>query len=605
MKTNSQKSIHLAFSITIIISLLGLITLVALTSHSKQQLLNLFGERSSAIATFTISEVDRSVHNNIATVKDLNKTLATEETLAESNEEFAEIDDLQTYINRTESEWAKTASIEENELMESLINNPISARLRESYNTSRLSSTGNSYLPFGEIFLTNAYGFNIAQTNRTSDYYQADEEWWQIAKENGIHINDVAFDDSANTYSIDISMAITDSNGAFLGVTKVVWNIEEIIELLRITELERREKRIFGESSRLTLLNTDGKIIYQTSNSENFFRDINPLLQETITTATNQDELYTIVENPITNTTSFITYAQSTGFGNFEGLNWILIFEQDTNEILAPLKSNQIVIAIILLLFIGTAISLNYVYTRHIQEIQKNKEEFIAMTSHELKRPLTNIDASLDMLAGIQLPAESAEWLQAIKTEKHQMLNLVQDLLSVAQLESGKLEIKTALIEINETTEFSLKNHEEKAKEKQQTLKLQKLPHEEKVMLDNHIYGLIVGNLISNAIKYSGNQTTINVGLQKSEQGYLIAVADQGIGIPLNEQPKIFTKFYRADNAVKSNVPGTGLGLYMMSQIVTSLGGKIWFKSKQNQGTTFYVLLPLQGMKPGKLNVSA
>jgi len=114
---------------------------------------------------------------------------------------------------------------------------------------------------------------------------------------------------------------------------------------------------------------------------------------------------------------------------------------------------------------------------------------------------------------------------------------------------------------------------------------------------DLNIVRMIFQNLFSNAVKYTPAEGTITLTIKKDGLYALISVADTGYGIPKNAQPKIFTKMFRADNARVKDPDGTGLGLYIIKETIEKTGGKIWFESKENKGSTFNVAIPLGGMK--------
>ena len=118
----------------------------------------------------------------------------------------------------------------------------------------------NTAIPcLAEIFVTNRFGVNVAQTNKTTDYYQADEEWWQTAKKDGLFVSDVNYDESSGTFSTEIAVRIDDANGNFAGVIKAVPNIKETINMLNEAKLAAEYKTI-----QLHLIDQHGKIIYST-----------------------------------------------------------------------------------------------------------------------------------------------------------------------------------------------------------------------------------------------------------------------------------------------------------------------------------------------------
>jgi len=148
-----------------------------------------------------------------------------QQLLAESNASFAETSFTEDIILQIEEQWKSSDPDEPNSVAFYLINNPTSDALRSIMIEDQQS---NSQFKYAEIFLTNQYGVNIAQSDKTSDYIQDDETWWQKAKQNGIFLSEGGYDESAGVYASDIAIKILDENGNFIGVIKAVVNVESI-----------------------------------------------------------------------------------------------------------------------------------------------------------------------------------------------------------------------------------------------------------------------------------------------------------------------------------------------------------------------------------------
>jgi len=148
-----------------------------------------------------------------------------QQSLTESNASFAETGFTEDIILQIEEQWKSSDPDEPNSVAFYLINNPTSDTLRSIMIEDQKS---NSKFKYAEIFLTNQYGVNIAQSDKTSDYIQDDETWWQKAKQNGIFLSEGGYDESAGVYASDIAIRILDENGNFIGVIKAVVNVESI-----------------------------------------------------------------------------------------------------------------------------------------------------------------------------------------------------------------------------------------------------------------------------------------------------------------------------------------------------------------------------------------
>lgn len=234
------------------------------------------------------------------------------------------------------------------------------------------------------------------------------------------------------------------------------------------------------------------------------------------------------------------------------------------------------------------------------REVDKAKTEFVSLASHQLRTPLSSINWYTEMLlngdAG-KISKEQKDFLKEIYKGNQRMVDLVNALLNVSRIEMGTLAIEPELININNIVEDSLKEMEhmiEKGK-----IKISKKLDKDisKIKADKKLIRIVFQNLISNAIKYTPSKGSINVKTSDKDKDILIEVSDTGYGIPKKQQKNIFSKLFRADNVQEKDTEGTGLGLYIVKAIVDQAGGKIWFESEENKGTTFFIKLPKKGMK--------
>lgn len=234
------------------------------------------------------------------------------------------------------------------------------------------------------------------------------------------------------------------------------------------------------------------------------------------------------------------------------------------------------------------------------REIDKAKNEFVSLASHQLRTPLTAINWYLEMLmsgdAG-KINSEQKKYMSEIYNGSRRMVNLVNSLLNTSRIDLGTFAVEPEKIDIRKIADSALFELTPQIKTKH--IKIEKkydrsIPF---INADKKLIGIIFQNLLSNAIKYTPAGGRVRLSIEKKPKNFIITVADNGYGIPASQQKKIFTKLFRADNVREKETDGTGLGLYIVKSVIEKTGGKISFISKENKGTTFKVELPLSGME--------
>jgi len=230
----------------------------------------------------------------------------------------------------------------------------------------------------------------------------------------------------------------------------------------------------------------------------------------------------------------------------------------------------------------------------HLKEVDQMKSEFVSMVSHEFRTPLTSMNMSINMLleenAG-EINEDQRELLDVAKDDTEHLNNLVDDLLDLSKLESGKIDLDFENVKVADIFDSSVKPFKNKASEKGIDL-IQKDVGDLKVYADLTKITWVITNLIGNALRYTEKGDKIVLNANKKGHKVHISVADTGEGIPKEYQHKIFEKFVRAGTD-QDESSGTGLGLPIAKEIVEAHGGRIWVKSKEDEGSTFTFTLKL------------
>ncbi len=236
----------------------------------------------------------------------------------------------------------------------------------------------------------------------------------------------------------------------------------------------------------------------------------------------------------------------------------------------------------------------------HEKEIDRSKTEFVSLASHQLRTPLSTVSWYSEMLlagdAG-KLNKEQAQYVDEIYRGNHHMIELVGSLLNVSRVELGTFSVEPEPTNLVKLCQTIIKDLEPKIFARKIDFK-EKYDRGIPIMdVDPKLMRMVIENLASNAIKYTPEAGTVTLHLKRLTQEVQIMIKDTGYGIPEGQQDKIFSKLFRADNVKARDTEGTGLGLYMVKSIIDYSGGKIWFESSENNGTTFYVNMPIRGMK--------
>ncbi len=390
-------------------------------STSERALRKSIGEQSATLAGAISAKIDRNIYHRIEQVQVYSQDIGGESELAKSNQEFEELDNVQEYIEEKDEAWKVAGKEEITPFMQDLINNELSKQIREEFELKEAYRAKYGYAVFGEIFLTNRYGVNVAQTQKTSDYYQADEEWWQRAREDGLSVTDVEYDLSTGSYSIDIGVRVDDENGDFLGVVKAVLNIAEVISIMKNIGANAKP-----EASGLRLLTKDGNILYSTEEYE-FLESMSEdasfhLLGE----GCSHDMSYFIMagDQPGEGEKLF-AHAHSKGHRDYKGLGWFFMIEHAEKRIFAPVvQLRNTLLAISFFVTVFALLSGLFISRSLSRPIMKLKHSVARVGKGELN---TKIEVKSNDEIG-QLATSFIEMVDNLKTTTTSLDNLNEEI---------------------------------------------------------------------------------------------------------------------------------------------------------------------------------
>ena len=345
-----------------------LMTALALYSAniSQQRLQESVGKSSVFLAEEMLKRINYTVYLKIEELQLHSRHLLLENILSKSNKEFEELDNIEEYLDQKDREWGSVPTGEITPFMQKLIGGELSNRLRKDFIQSHEEKYG--YKTIGEVIVTNKYGANVAQTGRTSDYRQDDEEWWSTAREKGFCVGDVEYDESAGMYAVSIAVSLDDEEGIFAGVMKAVLSVKKFVREAEISSQKY-------ETTRIKIVTKDGRLIYSTKafrfledvSEREFFKKIKGANGSLITVKEGgREELFSC--------------AHSESYRNFAGLQWILVMVHNVDEVLKPALAlrNRILVVSIILIVMGIIVA--------------------SLISHSILNPLARLQRGVEII---------------------------------------------------------------------------------------------------------------------------------------------------------------------------------------------------------------
>lgn len=230
--------------------------------------------------------------------------------------------------------------------------------------------------------------------------------------------------------------------------------------------------------------------------------------------------------------------------------------------------------------------------------IESIKSDFVSLASHQLRTPLSAVKWYAEMLMAKKhgdLSDKQQQYLREIYQSNQRAINLVNDLLDVSRIQEGQIHLELRPAKIEHVIEETIDGFASAAAASNITVNFEvingPLPA---VEVDQEKLKRVIVNLLSNSVKYTPQHGTVRITVQKDPGQFTISVIDTGVGIPQEDQKRVFDKFFRSPNVIKLAPDGTGLGLFIAKSLIEAMGGKIGFRSEEGHGTTFNFTLPLK-----------
>ena len=657
-----MKIVHKLILIAILPAILIWVVGYYAIRSSQTSLRSAIERTSAAHAKSVMNEIDRVLHSRLADWTAYGRSPLLQKSLKTSNEDFDCKPDLEDYIDKQDKDWQQTTK-GLSPFMQDLMKNELSRDLRVRLN--RLAQE-NGYAIFGEVFVTNQFGANIALTNRTSDYRQDDEAWWQRAKKDQLYVGDVKLDESTQTYSTEFCIRIDDNKNNFLGVMKVVFNIKEVVEII-----ERRASDLSKSGAQgLKLFTSDLKIIHDSSTKQNILADGSAFFKGIILDKTDA-VITTDRDDQITGKPLLSTYAKSKGHGDFKGLGWVTLLDYSAEEVFHPIHDLRFKLLLISILatvlalgvsgFIATSLTRrlrslskataafgqgdlgqrvfikgkdelsglgeNYnimattiandidIRKKTTQELMEArlaadaanqaKSNFLSSMSHELRTPLNGVLGYAQILKREKnLSKEHQVSLNAIENCGQHLLTLINDVLDFSKIEAGQMDLHPEPTDLHQLIQSVYDIVVQRATNKGLALNLEVSPIlPQGILVDATKLRQILINLLGNAVKFTSKGSITFKILEEPTDHITFIVKDTGMGISKDKTKAIFDPFKQDQGGISEG--GTGLGLSISKKLVDLMGGNLLVESELNAGSSFSFALPFEEVDINELKASS
>jgi signal transduction histidine kinase len=596
---------------------------------SIKEMKNLLETRNEGFAFNMMQDLDKTVEKRFNDFKEFTKSHDVQDALKESNDKFRKSEFSSKFLNQN-----KTNVDEDDSQLTPFIQDMTDIELtRELEDKIQFYNNEYGYNVVEEMFVTNEFGANVASGSGILDYRQDDEEWWQSARNTGLYIGNLQFQEEYGHYTIELDIRINDEDGNFLGVLRIILTLEDMIhDFIDDAEILNLPTRIG------VLVDNEGRVIY--SNGIQDFSNSPPLPY--FNKILEGKDVGTIELTDNSHENRMISFAKSTGYNTFAGFGWVTIIDQSSSSFVdefIDLRTTILttsIIGMVSSVIIGIIVSFFLIsplkeLSRLAESISKGKfnikakksrineikvigdsfnemseslqklidtekklaesqvkvknerlagiGEIAASLAHNLKNPLGTIKSSADIIKRNSKGSnkEIDEVISRMDRAIDRMLRQIEDVLNFARITpliEDLVFVKTLLNQAIESIDIP----------KNITVEIPQTDLQLKC--DSKKMEIVLSNLILNAIQAIGNNEGIIKIRNKEENGFaVIEIEDSGPGIQEEIFPKIFGPL------VTTKEKGTGLGLSTCKNIIEQHGGTI---SVKNHPTTFIIKIPLK-----------
>ncbi len=274
-----------------------------------------------------------------------------------------------------------------------------------------------------------------------------------------------------------------------------------------------------------------------------------------------------------------------------------LIFYAIGGQYVADLRIVALMVTAVAALLLTIAFIITHSFEK-LAEADRMKAEFVGIVSHQMRSPLTNVRWAIQFFNPQKFneleDSQKEECFDIIRENSARMESLLNDLLTVAKLQEGKITNKKKTFSMESLIEKILEEHNSLVENKNLQTSIEVSPGLADIFASYPLAKIVLENLINNAVSYSKEGGKIEIKAEKKGNKAMIIVKDEGVGIPQDDKKHIFQRFFRAKNAATEETKGTGLGLFITKMVLDELKGRIWFKSQLGKGSTFYCTLPIK-----------